>query len=240
IGILDAATGMLSFPYDLTEGMPSPTEPYVVGPGPVSIVVRTGRPLLLRSSAEVKKVGHVDYGAHTESWLGVPIGTADRVLGAIVVESPDRGAYTERHQHLLSTLASSMGVALEHARLCGEPKRLLTDSNERAAELSVINEIGAALAEQLEFGAIIDLVGERVRSIFEPISMFIGLYHAEGNVVSFPFAWDDGARTVREPVELGAGLTTRIITTRRPVRVASDVEAMALGAVQVGGSDTES
>ena len=55
-----------------------------------------------------------------------------------------------------------MGVALENARLFDETKRLLAETDARAAELAIINEIGAALAEQLDFQAIIDLVGERV------------------------------------------------------------------------------
>ena len=38
---------------------------------------------------------------------------------------------------------------------------------QRAAELAVINEIGEALAEQLDFQAIIELVGDRIRSIFD-------------------------------------------------------------------------
>ena len=61
-------------------------------------------------------------------------------------------------------MASSMGVALENARLFDETKRLLTETDQRAAELAVINEIGGALAQQLEFAAIIELVGERVRA----------------------------------------------------------------------------
>ena len=55
-----------------------------------------------------------------------------------------------------------MGVALENARLFDETKRLLAETEQRAAELAVINEIGAALAKQLDFEAIIELVGERV------------------------------------------------------------------------------
>ena len=69
------------------------------------------------------------------------------------------------------TLASSMGVALENARLFDETKRLLTETDERAAELAVINEIGTALAEQLDFQAIIELVGERIAEIFDATSL---------------------------------------------------------------------
>ncbi len=56
-----------------------------------------------------------------------------------------------------------MGVALENARLFDETKRLLTETEQRNAELAVINEIGEALSRQLDFQGIIDAVGDRVR-----------------------------------------------------------------------------
>ena len=55
-----------------------------------------------------------------------------------------------------------MGVALESARRFDETKRLLGETEQRAGELAIINEIGAALAEQLDFEAIVDLVGDRL------------------------------------------------------------------------------
>ena len=54
-----------------------------------------------------------------------------------------RAARVQRgDERLLAALAPSIGVALENARLFDETKRLLADTNERAAELTVINEIG--------------------------------------------------------------------------------------------------
>src|SRR5205085_3493357 len=132
---------------------------------------------------------------------------------------PRRNAFNGADERVVSTVASSLGVALENARLFGETKRLLAQSNERAAELSVINEIGAALAEQLEFQAIIDLVGERVRSIFQPQSLFIALYEEATNRIRFAYSVDAGERMSRPDIDLGPGLTSRIIQTRKPVQI---------------------
>ena len=90
----------------------------------------------------------------------------ERVVGVVGLESIEAYAYSEADERLLSTLASSMGVALENARLFDETKRLLAEADQRAAELAVINEIGTALAKQLDFDEICELVGERVRGIF--------------------------------------------------------------------------
>ena len=79
-------------------------------------------------------------GSDTESWLGVPILAGERVIGVIALESLDAERVRRGDERLLATLASSMGVALENARLFGETKRLLTETDERAAELAIINE----------------------------------------------------------------------------------------------------
>ena len=129
----------------------------------------------------------------------------------------------EADERLLSTLASSMGVALENARLFDETKRLLAETDQRAAELAVINEIGAALAQQLDFQAIVDLVGERVRAIFDAqIDVHRALRPGARTSSRFPYAID--AR--RSAIELRTPRRARdrasraaIIQTGRPVRV---------------------
>ena len=95
----------------------------------------------------------------------MPILSGDHVLGLISLERNPKNAFSETDERLLSTIASSMGVALENARLFDETKRLLTETDARAGELAVINEIGDALAKQLDFQGIIDAVGDRVTEI---------------------------------------------------------------------------
>ena len=70
-----------------------------------------------------------------------------------------------------------MGVALENARLFDETKRLLTETDQRNAELRIINEIGEALAKQLDFAAIVDLIGERISNDLRRKTVeFVALY----------------------------------------------------------------
>ena len=87
----------------------------------------------------------------------------------------------------------------------------------RAAELAVINEIGRALAEQLEFDAIVDLVGERIRTLFRSQSMYIAIYDEAKASISFPYEIDDGVRIQTEPLPYGQGLTSIVIRTRPAV-----------------------
>ena len=60
-----------------------------------------------------------------------------------------------------------MGVALENARLFDETKRLLTETNERAAELAIINSVQQGLAAKLDMQSMYELVGEKIVEIFD-------------------------------------------------------------------------
>ena len=82
------------------------------------------------------------------------------------VQSYKKISFDEGDARLLSTLASSMGVALENARLFGETQRLLEETRQRASELGVINNIQDGLASKLDTQAIIELVGDKVTEIF--------------------------------------------------------------------------
>src|SRR6478609_7784731 len=184
IALHDPATDTLTFPYDLDEGKTFQRGSFPVGPGITSTVLRSGRSLRIGTIEEQVAAGALQVGgSDTQSWLGAPIPAGSRVIGVIGLESLQPDAFTEADERLLNTLSASLGVALENARLFDETKHLLAQTEERASELAVINEIGSALAQQLEFQSIVDLVGERVRSIFDPQSMFISLYDPATNII---------------------------------------------------------
>ncbi|HET7028124.1 MAG TPA: GAF domain-containing protein [Candidatus Limnocylindrales bacterium] len=241
IALLTADGTSISTPYNIDQGerMPSPTR--ALGPGLISRVLTTRTPLRLGTSAESTALGAIILGSdEAESWLGVPILAGDRVLGVISLERRPQHAFSESDERLLSTLASSMGVALENARLFDETKRLLGETEQRNAELAVINEIGAALAQQLDFDAITELVGERVRQIFSATSLYVALYDDGTNSIRFPYELAEGERLHTDAIELGNGLTSRVIRSRAPLRLGSQAQSNASGAIQVGGPESQS
>ena len=238
IATYDDATELITFRYEVEDGKRLQTEAFSLGPGLTSIVIRTRQPLRLGWASEADAMGAITIGTESNSWLGVPIFNGERVIGVICLEDMTPNAFDESDERLLSTLASSMAVALENARLFDETKRLLTETDQRNAELAVINDIGNALAQQLDFAAIIELVGERVRAIFSVDSLFVALYDAETNEIQFPYDIDEGDRFDRGIVQLGPGLTSTVIRTARPLRIGTFEEQEAAGAVQVGGTDT--
>src|SRR2546423_3059516 len=132
-------------------------------------MIRTRRPVVLNTAADYEKIG---VGAlpgtdMSKSLIAVPIITSDRVLGTIVIENYEReNAYGGSELRLLTTIAASLGTALENARLFDETQRLFKAEQQRAAELAIINSVQHGLASELDFQAIVDLVGDKLREVF--------------------------------------------------------------------------
>jgi GAF domain-containing protein len=234
IGLYEPETDLIRFPYEIANGERYHTPPLALGEGITSIVIRTRRPLRISSNDESVQLGAVQSGVRTESWLGVPILAGDRVLGVIALESIEPNAYDEADERLLATLATSMGVALENARLFDETKRLLGETNERAAELGLINDVQRGLAEKLDMQAMYDLVGDRIQAIFDAQVVDIGVIDRVDGMIHFPYAIERGVRYPDEPISI-VGFRKAVIETGTPLRVNQDAlrEATRLGQAPV-------
>jgi signal transduction histidine kinase/DNA-binding response OmpR family regulator len=235
IGLIDKAAERVDWSFEVEEGERIRSEPTGVDTGLTSLVIRTRAPVLTGTLADSEALGAVFLGAvRHESFLGVPIPAGDDVIGVIDLESTERHAFDEDDARLLSTLASSMGVALENARLFGETKRLLTETNERAAELALINDVQRGLAERLDMQAMYDLVGDRIQAIFDAQVVDIGIHDPQTGLMHFPYTIERGVRYPDEPVLLRSFRRGVIETGRSMVVNESELLAeMAAGRVTV-------
>ena len=66
----------------------------------------------------------------------------DHALGLIdLIELEHEQAFSDADVRLLQTIATSLSVALENARLFAETQRLLNEMEQRATELATINGV---------------------------------------------------------------------------------------------------
>ena len=139
----------------------------------------------------------------SKSLAAVPILARDDAMGLIIVENFEReNAFSEADVRLLTTLASSMSVALQNAQLFAVTKRLLDETQQRNAELAIINGVGQALAAQLDPQAIFDLVGDKIREVFDAKTVAIETYDSATNLIHFVYMFENGQRVlcaVRNP-----------------------------------------
>ena len=227
----DEETNTLLSPYYIDRGSrPRSVAPHPYdGTGLTGKIIETGKPLLLVTMEEQRAHGGravASPGADADlnnTFLGVPIFRRGKAYGAVSVQSYRENAYGEGDVRLLSTLANSMSVALENARLFDETQRLLRETERRAAELAIINSIQQGLAAELELQNIIDLVGDKLRAIFHSDVTGIGLYDRAKDRLTNPYLIDHGERYFPEPRQPG-GLAGRVLETRMPIVIHTEEE----------------
>src|SRR5204862_344405 len=186
-------------------------------------LVQMRQPVVANSRAEyaaqgIKTVAGTD---QSHSTAAVPILGSDRVLGFIAMEDYEReNAFGEAEVRLLTTVAASMGVALENARLFDETQRLFKESEQRAAELAIINSVQAALATELNIQGIYDAVGDKIRNIFNMADVGIRIYDPETGMVHYPYTYEKGKRLEIDSNPLGdRGFAAHVLRTRETIVV---------------------
>ena len=198
IGILDSDAGRIRFPYTIERGVRFPDEPIEII-GIRKHVLETREPLLINEHSteraiELGQPGAIQ-GEPAMSSLFAPLMVAGEARGVISLQNLDREhAFSESDVRLLMTLAGSLSVALENARLFDETKRLLAETDERAAELALINSVQEGLAQNLDMQAMYDLVGDRIQEIFDAQVVDIGIFDFEAGTVRYPYTIERGVR----------------------------------------------
>jgi PAS domain S-box-containing protein len=214
IGIYDEESGLVHFPYTIERGERLPDTPIELI-GFRKHAMETREPLMLEDgSAEVaERYGNptVLVGEPPKSALFVPLVLGGRGTGVISLQNLDRThAFGEDDQRLLTTLASSLSVALDNARLVHETRQ-------RVAELATVNSVGQALASQLDLEALIELVGEQVRGTFEADLAYVALHDGPSGRIDFAYYYENGRRRDEPSIAYGEGLTSRILRSRAPM-----------------------
>ncbi len=218
--LLDSTAEVIHIPYSYYRGYQAP-EPFPVGEGLTSRIIQSRQALVLGTLQ-----GQVDYGARfdeamgeldrTESYMGVPIIVGEKVLGVVSVQSYQRHAYDENSMRLLSTLSANMGVAIENARLFEETKRLLAETDQRAAELEIISSVGQVLTQELDLQSLMDLVGDKLRTAIQAGNFGIGLYESKSKLLQSVYVYRDNQRVYPDPVPLNA-FSLRVARQGRPL-----------------------
>ncbi len=158
IVLYDKGSDQIRIPYMVEEKKRLTIPPFPLGEGLSSIVIRSGKPLLLVEDAEKKALalGAKVVGAPAKSWLGVPLLHGGETFGLIIVQDTQHEQrFTEDDQRLLSMLASQIAVVVRNARLLetsrrqAEQERLLNETIDKIRRSSDMHAIVRTTAEEL-------------------------------------------------------------------------------------------
>jgi PAS domain S-box-containing protein len=222
IFVLDEATGRILVPYSIERGERLQWEP-MPPTGFSGYVLETREPLLINEDVDGERarmgIEALITGEPPKSVLYVPLFSSGRATGLISLQNVDREhAFEASDQQLLETLAGSLSVALENARLVHETRQ-------RNAELALINSVQEALAGELEMQAIYDVVGDKIREIFDSQVVDIGIFDFAAGLTRYPYTIERGVRFPDEPTPITRSPTTReLFETKAPVLI-NDVPA---------------
>jgi signal transduction histidine kinase len=222
------------------------------------VVANMAAPFIERASKTlapmlVDPVGEAPLGdvpeLHLRSAIVLPMVSQGRLWGVIYGDMRHLfGRLNENDRDVLSLLANQAGAALENANWVETLEQQVADrtaelqaanqalaeqirkTEQRVAELAVINGVQTGLAAELEMQAIYDLVGEKLVEIFAADATFIGLVDGREKSIKWVYSNEAGGRTTTEPFPLGKGLASAVIQSGQTIVTASYEESVDRGA----------
>ncbi|HOI28501.1 MAG TPA: GAF domain-containing protein [Melioribacteraceae bacterium] len=226
--LLEESTKIIHVPYSFYRDYQE-AEPFLLGEGLTSKIIKSARPLYHGTFDEAIKLGVLVQSEEekTETYIGVPIIAGDKVIGVVSIQSYKKNDYNDEKIRLLSIIATNMGVALQNAKLFDETKRLLNETEQRTAELSIINSVQEGLAKELDINSIYELVGEKIREIFNAQVIDIVKYDKKSNMIEDCYSFEKGDRTLIGPRPL-KGFRKHVIDTVKPLLINRDEEKEAV------------
>jgi len=162
-------------------------------------VVESGQPIVINKDMPRWMEAYenpVVQGSQTKSAVFMPIALGDEVIGVISLQNNDQeNAFSESDVQLLETLANSTSVALENARLFDE-------TQQRNAELAIINNVQAGLASKLDMKGIYELVGDTIREIFDANTVALATFDIQQGLMHRHYVIERGVRYYFDPTPI--------------------------------------
>jgi signal transduction histidine kinase len=187
------------------------------GRGILGVLIRDVEPLRLRDIAEdPRSVGFPRNHPPMRSFLGVPIVLRGVAYGNLYLTEKVGGVeFTADDEELTQLLAAQAAVAIENARLYESSTRWLR-------QLETLNEIGSALASEVELEPLLGLVARRMQELVGARLVFITLPDAGGRLrVTAAAGRDD---LVGTELELSSTKIGRVLERGRTERVDAVVD----------------
>ncbi|HKJ37905.1 MAG TPA: GAF domain-containing protein, partial [Anaerolineales bacterium] len=146
--------------------------------------------------------------------------------------------FSDSDVRLLETLASAMNVALQNAQS-------FKAEQERVAELQIINSIQQGLAAELDFQSIVDLVGDKLREVFNTPDLAITWHDEKVNLTHYLYIYEHGIRQTHPPKSpKPGGIFDKLKKTSKPVVLNSVAEGLKFSSSKpyknISGEDIKS
>jgi signal transduction histidine kinase len=218
LGVIDRSG--LQLERFLTTGIDADTQALIGdlprGRGILGALIRDARPLRLHDlTADARSVGFPSNHPPMSTFLGVPVMLRGVAYGNLYLTEKEAGDdFSEEDQELATLLAGQAAVAIENARL-------YESSTLWSRQLESLNEVGNALATEMDLGRLLDLVARRLRELIEARLVTV-LLPAGGDGLRFAaVAGEGGEELVGQTLSATDSKSGRVLGRRRSERVDS-------------------
>jgi signal transduction histidine kinase len=188
------------------------------GRGILGVLIREASTLRLHDLADdPRSVGFPPNHPPMKTFLGVPIVLRGVAYGNLYLTEKEGGEdFTEEDEELTQLLAAQAAVAIENARLYESSTRWLH-------QLESLNEIGNALASEIELEPLLGLVARRLRELVGARLVLIAI--PRGEALAVAAAEGEGSYgVVGMQLEFAGSKAGRVLERRRSERVDSVLE----------------
>lgn len=187
--------------------------PFAIGMGLAPEVIRKSRPLMTqdyRRECQARNVTAVLESAF--AWMGVPLNAGAESIGALSIGSRDGGTvYTRGQLELLQAIADQTAGAIVKARL-------LEESQQRARQLTTLNEITRQLTGTLELDPLLQNILENAVGILNCEAGSLFLVDDQTDELVFRVTVGPVATNlIGQRLPAGTGIVGRAVQLRAPV-----------------------
>ena len=226
IGLYDPQENLLHFPYTIERGEFFPDEPMELI-GYRKHVIETGQHLLINedhheAAAEYSNPISI-VGEAPKSVLFVPLLVGGEAKGVISIQNLDQEkAFSESDVSLLTTLVNAMSVALENARLFDETQRLLKETEERNAELTLLNQTILATTSVHDSISVLEIVCRELAEIFEAPRAGAAVFNREHTSLTIvaEYLGEGRSTSLGESIPINANpITQYVLKNKAPLAV---------------------
>jgi signal transduction histidine kinase len=181
ISLYNQEEDVLTFPLLVDHGSPVVTAQIPADFGPTNYIFRSGQPLLIRNKSDWEVLDSKVYGDLSESYLGVPMRTGDRVIGVLAIQDYQKAnAFTQQDINTLTTIASQAAVAVENARLVEETltrseelRTLFEDTYQRERFFAALGRVSLAINATFDLPTVLNLICKESLSLFNVDGAYI-------------------------------------------------------------------
>lgn len=202
VALYDDKSDSISIPYSHENDQFLSIEPFPLGEGLTSILIRSRQPLLLVENTERKaaELGAKIQGKSAKSWMGAPMLIQNKPIGAIIIQDTEEElAFSEDDFKFFITLTGQVAGVINNIRL-------LEESQQKALQLETAAEIARDISGSLNIDELLIKAVNLIRGRFNFYHASVFLHDLPGEfAVIRESTGEAGAQMKRAGYKIGIG-----------------------------------